>query len=367
MNNTIEKRITSLRRSIYEKEIDTLLVLVEENRRYLSGFTGEDTQFNESAGVLIITDSKLILATDSRFKTQAENETDFFDIICYKEGLSKKLPDILRSTKTKKLGFESTRMSYMDYEKVAGQLKLNNIEIELVPAENIVEDLRLIKDETEINEIKKALFMAESVFAKFKSEITTDMTEKNAAWIMEKGMREAGADSISFPTICASGKNSALPHAIPTDKKFKKGEPVLFDWGARINGYCSDISRTIVTGKPDSTFQKVYKTVLEAQAMAIEAIKPGISGKEIDRIARSHIEGMGFKGKFGHGLGHGVGLAVHELPRLSPIQNQILKEKMVFTVEPGIYLPEWGGVRLENMVVVRKHGAEVLNKIEPNC
>ncbi len=178
-------------------------------------------------------------------------------------------------------------------------------------------------------------------------------------------MRAAGADGLSFPTIVASGPNSALPHAIPGSRRLQRGEPVLFDWGARLGGYCSDISRTVVFGPPDDTFRRVYETVAEAQRLAIEAIRAGSSSREVDAVARGHIDKMGFAGKFGHGLGHGAGLAIHEAPRLSPLKDTPLKEGMVTTVEPGVYLEGWGGVRLENMVAVRADRAEVLNGLGP--
>jgi Xaa-Pro aminopeptidase len=365
LNKTIKNRLLLLRQSIAEKKFDTLMVLIEENRRYLSGFSGEDTQFDESAGALFITDSKLILATDSRYELQAKNEAPLFKTVCYKEGLAKELANITDMLGTKRLGFESVRMSFMQYSKMAEELKSSGILLELVPSEDVVENLRLIKDETEIDTLKKALFISESVFKHIKSAIKPGMTERQIAWTMEKEMREADAQSLSFSTIVASGPNSALPHAIPSDKKIKAGEPVLFDWGARLDGYCSDISRTVIIGTPDETFKKVFKTVLDAQRLATDAIKPGISSKAVDKIARDHIEKSGFKGKFGHGLGHGTGLSVHELPRISPLKDIKLKQGMVFTVEPGIYIPGWGGIRLENMVVVREDGVEVLNQLDP--
>jgi Xaa-Pro aminopeptidase len=191
------------------------------------------------------------------------------------------------------------------------------------------------------------------------------MTEKQVAWELEKRMRESGAEALSFPTIVASGPNGALPHAVPSDRPIGRGEPVLFDWGVKLDGYCSDISRTVVFGTPDRTFKEVFQTVRDAQRKAIDALKPGMTGKEADRIAREHIDATRFKNKFGHGLGHGTGLAVHESPRLSPLREDLLEPGMVFTVEPGIYLPEWGGVRLENMVAMTESGAEVLNGTDP--
>jgi Xaa-Pro aminopeptidase len=364
LDNIIKNRLARIKHSFFEKKIDTLMVLIEENRLYLSGFTGEDTRFDESAGALFINDNRLILATDSRFELQAENEASLYEVVCYKEGLTQKIPDILNAMKTKRLGFESSRLSYQQHKKIVEKLQSTNLPVEIVATEDIVENLRLIKEEAEIEETKKSLSIAESAFSEFIKTMIPGMTEIEAAWAIEKGMREAGADALSFPTICASGLNSALPHAIPKNRKIESGKPILFDWGARLNGYCSDTSRTVIIGRPDNIFKKVFTAVLDAQRMAIDAIRPGISSKAVDEIARNHIEKMGFKNKFGHGLGHGTGLAVHESPSLSPLKETILEPGMVFTVEPGIYIPGWGGVRLENQVVVRANGAEVLNRLD---
>jgi len=360
-----EKRIEKVRKMLSEKGIDTLMVLIEENRRYLSGFTGEDTQFDESAGVLLINNRDLILATDSRFDLQANSESPAFKVVLYTNGLHQELPAVLDSLKTKRLGYESSRMSCSQFRKISEELKTKNSLIELVPVENFVEELRLLKEENEVEETSKALDIAEIAFDQFIEKLEPDMTEREAAWDLEKKMRENGADSLSFPVIVASGANSALPHAIPGDRKIGRHEPIVIDWGTRFNGYCSDITRTFTIGKPDAEFIKVHQTVLEAQSRAIEQIKPGISCRAVDEIARSHINESGFKDKFGHGLGHGTGLAVHELPRISKHADGKLEEGMIFTVEPGIYLPGWGGVRIENMVVVRNDGAEVLNNSNP--
>ena len=364
METRVEKRLVRLKESLYKKNLNALMILTEENRRYLSGFTGGDGNFDESAGALFITDTKLVLATDSRFEIQAQNETQGYEIYCYKKGLIQELPIILNMLKIKRLGFESNRMSYIQFRKISEKIDSEKLQLKLVETENIVENIRMIKEPSEIKEIKKALLIAESVFTNFSDSISNGMKEKEAAWAVEKAIREAGADALSFPTIVASGPNSALPHATPGNRIFKKGEPILFDWGAKLNGYCSDISRTIVIGKADDKFKRVYQTVLKAQAKAISAIRPGISSKAVDKIARNHIDESEFKDKFGHGLGHGVGLSIHELPRISPLKDIKLEKGMVFTVEPGIYIPGWGGVRLENMVVVREGGVEVLNELD---
>jgi Xaa-Pro aminopeptidase len=344
-------------------QVDALLLMGPENRRYLSGFSGEDTQCDESAGALLISADTLLLATDSRFVTQAETEAPFFETYCYREGLHAALPELLVKLKTKRLGFESVWTSYWQYQKMAQALQDADMKIALVPTEDTVENLRARKSPEEISATRAALEIAETVFEQVAYGIKPGMRERDIAWAMEKKMRESGAEALSFDTIVASGPNSALPHAIPGERKLQTGEPVLFDWGARRDGYCSDTSRTVIIGPPDDTFTRVYQVVRDAQRMAIDAIRAGVSSKKVDAVARDYIDQQGFQGKFGHGLGHGTGLAIHEAPRLGPVKDTRLEAGMLVTVEPGIYLPEWGGVRLENMVVVMEDGAEVLNRL----
>lgn len=361
MGEIIRNRLAKLRVELQDQGLDTFLVLQAENRRYLSGFTGEDGQFDESAGALLITAHGQILATDSRYDHQARMEAPQFEVHCYKKGLAEALPDILKTLHTERLGFESVRLSYLQFQRLQKHLKEQEVSVSLVPTEGLVEALRMIKDPQEIEAIRQSLAVSESVFETIRKNLSPGIPEKDLAWSIEKGLREKGAESIAFPPIVASGPNAALPHAIPTDRPVGLGEPILFDWGSRLGGYCSDMSRTIVLGKPDTRFKTVYQVVRDAQAMAIEAIKPGISTQAIDKIARDYIATKGFGDRFGHGLGHGVGLATHEKPHLSPIRPMNLEVGMVMTVEPGIYIPEWGGVRLENMVVIEAQGAVVLN------
>jgi Xaa-Pro aminopeptidase len=364
MNQSMQYRVDALREKLIQTHLDALLVLVEENRRYLSGFSGEDGQFDESAGSLFISRDKLLLATDSRYELQAAQEAAAWDVFCYKQGVAKALPEIAKMLGIKRLAFESKRVSFKQYSDMQKELPNAAAGVELVPTENMVEDIRVRKQETEIQATQKALAVAESAFQKTVESIQPGMTEKEVAWALEKNMREAGAESISFPTIVASGPNSALPHAIPTDRRIKEGEPILFDWGARLDGYCSDTSRTIVLGEAGDQFQPIFDVVVQAQKMAIKGIRAGASTKAVDSLARKHIADKGFKERFGHALGHGTGLAVHEPPRLSPLSDTRLEAGMLVTVEPGIYLPDWGGVRIENQVVVRKEGAEVLNRLD---
>jgi Xaa-Pro aminopeptidase len=264
-----------------------------------------------------------------------------------------------------RLAFESVRVSCLQLEKFKENINKQGLTVSLIPTENLVEDLRMIKEDEEIEAIRQSLAVSESVFEAIRDRISPGTTEKDLAWALEKDLREKGPESVAFPPIVASGPNAALPHAIPTDRPLAQGEPIVFDWGSRLRGYCSDISRTIVLGEPDTTFKTVYQVVRDAQAMATEAIKPGVSTQAVDKIARDYIASKGFGDNFGHGLGHGVGLATHERPHLSPVRPMNLEIGMVTTVEPGVYIPGWGGVRLENMVVVEQDGASVLNRQQP--
>jgi len=362
----IRDRIIKVRNMMKKEHIDTFLVLVEENRRYLSGFTGEDTQFDESAGALLITSDALLLATDSRYLIQAQNEAPGFEIICYEKGLVKELPTLMKRLKTKRLGFEGQRMSVAIFWKMEKAFQTADVAIEPVDMSEAFSDLRLIKDAAEIKTIKKAVEIAETGFKAFTEKLFIGITEAAAAWGLEKDLRDAGGQSLSFPVIAAFGENSALPHAIPGERVLKKREPILFDWGVRYNGYCSDMTRTFTMGNMTKKFKKIFLIVYDAQKIAIDQIRPGVSTKKIDEAARGYISDKGFKNFFGHGLGHGVGIAVHEVPSLSPMaeKDKLIEENMIFTVEPGIYIPDWGGIRLENMVHVTGDGVDVLNKLD---
>ncbi len=363
MNRHQQNRLTGVREKMIANNIDTFMVAIGENRRYLSNFTGEDGQFDETAGVLLITATSLKLATDGRYTLQATMEAPDYEVITYDRGVPYALPDILAELKTRRLGFEAQRLSYAQYRRIQKLIQTPPMSVEMIPTTDWVESIRVVKSSDEIEQTRRASAIAEAVFSKTVKNLVPGTPEKAVAWELEKGLREAGADELSFPVIVASGPNSALPHAIPGDRKIRSSEPILFDWGIRRNGYCSDTSRTVIIGKPDDTFLAVYNAVRRAQELATETIRPGISGREVDAIARHHIESAGFGGKFTHGLGHGTGLAIHENPRLGPTSDTVLASGMICTVEPGIYLPEWGGVRLENQVVVTPNGVEVLTQL----
>ena len=360
--NILEDRIERLRKKLAESKIDTAMICSDENREYLSGYTGKDGSYDESAGILVITEKDLILACDPRYDRQAEQEAPLYSVVCYKKRLSEELPGILESVGARKVGVEDERLTLKNYNEFIHTLGRNDIAAELLPSSEIFKDLRIRKDEKETGLIRKALKVAETSFLQFRETIQQGMTEKQAAWTLEKLMRENGAESLSFDVIAASGPRSALPHAIPGEKTFEAGEPLLFDFGAKVDGYCSDTSRTLIMGHTEPRFEEVYHTVFEAQKQAVDAIRPGIKASDVDAVAREYIDSTKFTGKFGHSLGHGVGIAIHEAPRLSRLDETILEAGMVVTVEPGIYLPGWGGIRLENMILVTEDGACVLNE-----
>ncbi len=358
------QRIDALRRHLQTADLDALLILIEANRRYLSGYTAEDGQFDETAGALAVSADHLLLATDSRYELQASQEAPGFDVFCCRTGLLDELPAYLAARGIRRLGFESVRMSVKQHLEFKKKIEQAREIIELVPQEGMIEQLRACKDNDEIAATRRAVACAETAFRRLRSSIAPGMTESEIARMLADFMREAGAEGPSFPIIAAAGPNSALPHAVPGRRRLQPGEPLLLDWGARVDGYCSDISRTLFCGRPDETFLKCYAAVRKAQRAAIDGIRAGESCRAVDAVARSIIREAGFEGRFGHSLGHGTGLCIHESPRLSPRSDDTLQADMVVTVEPGIYLRDWGGVRLENQIWVRSDRAEILNTLD---
>ena len=355
MRNSKMKRLKKLRRLIAEKGPDALLISQPENLRYVSGFTG-------SSGWLLISEQNAVLATDFRYVNQAKGESPHFEIVRIKQDLHDWLPGLAFDLGWHKLGFEANLVSYDGYQKLCDAIKTKQINLELVPTTGMVEQLRSVKEPEELILIMKAIELADAALEEAKAIIRPGLTEKEAAWEIEKKLRQKGSEGVPFEIIVASGPNSALPHARPTEKPICSGEPVLIDMGARINGYCSDLSRTLFLGRANKTFQKIYSIVLQAQATAIEGTKSEMTASDADQLARSVIGQAAYGDAFGHGLGHGVGLAVHEFPRLGLSSSDSLSDGMVFTIEPGIYLAGQGGVRIEDMVVLENGKARVLTK-----
>ncbi|MCF8055547.1 MAG: Xaa-Pro peptidase family protein [Desulfocapsa sp.] len=358
---TFPQRIKKIQARLRKKKIDGLLVTDPHNRRYLSGYTPADHDISESSGVLLIPARKApILLTDSRFQTQAEQEVAPVEVILYPKGLSALLKELLPDLGIVRLAFES----HYTLHSVAGKMQAmaEKLGITLLPVTGLVEEMRLIKDEEEIKKLRSSVHLNEQVFQEIYQTITPGQTEIDVALALESTMRRKGAESPSFETIVATGKRSALPHAVPGLVAIKKNQPLMIDMGLILDGYCSDMTRSFVPGVTDKQYLKIHRLVRKAQLAATDTIRAGISAASVDKAARTVIGDAGYADFFGHALGHGVGLAVHEEPRLSSRNRKHLKAGMIITVEPGVYLPEWGGVRLENMVVVRENGCEVLNQ-----
>lgn len=342
-------------RLLKKEKLTAILVTNPVNVSYLSGFSGEDSY-------LLLSADRCILISDSRFETQISEECPELEAEIRGSGVSlnQLLSRLLGSLSISALGFEGGHTSFAQWE----QLRTSLTSTELVPCHGLVEQLREIKDAAEIKEIREAVSQAERGFAMLQASLTGEMTEREAAHELEHNMRRFGAKGVSFEAIVAVGHRAALPHARPTEQKLSADSFVLIDWGAdNAQGYKSDLTRVLWTKKITPKLKKVYNIVLEAQLKAIEAIRPGVPCQEVDQIARSVIKDAGYGKYFGHGLGHGVGLDIHEGPRVGPTSKTQLEPGMVITVEPGIYLPGWGGVRIEDDVLVTRDGCEVLTSV----
>jgi Xaa-Pro aminopeptidase len=351
----LTNRLNKLRAALVEKEIDAILISQPENRHYLSGFDG-------SAGYLLITPQTAIIATDFRYIEQAKIQAPDYDIFRITNEVADWFPRLIGELELKKLGFEAGHMTFALYKQLTDTIHGIKSQLRFTPLEGLVESHRAVKEPEEIELITRAVEITDSAFEYIADMLHAGMSEREAAWEIEKFLREKGSQPLPFDIIVASGPNAALPHAKPSERIIQESEPVIVDIGARLKGYTSDMTHTFCPGDPDDTFKKVYDIVLGAQLAALAIIKEGISGSEADTIARTVIEEAGYKEAFGHGLGHGVGLATHEMPRLGPNSTDKLASGMVFTVEPGIYLPRWGGVRIEDVAVIENGKAKVISK-----
>ncbi|EFK07012.1 putative Xaa-Pro dipeptidase [delta proteobacterium NaphS2] len=353
-------RLLQLLQAATEIDCDAAWIIKPANRRYLSGFTAEDTQLTESSGSLLISDENRWLVTDSRYTLTAENEAPSFSVYTVKKNFVEDIPEFTRHISFSRLGFEEDYLTWDLHQKTGEKLAELSPPITLTPLKGMVDHMREIKEDWEVMALEKSADMISKILDEVIGDLKPGVTEKEVAWRIECLARENGAEGLSFPSIVASGPNSALPHAVPSNRKIQHREPIILDVGVRLNGYCSDITRTVFLGEPDDTFKNIYRTVLHAQRSALGQISPSVQSTQVDAVARNIIADAGFGAYFGHGLGHGVGLATHEGPRLGPREGTLLQTGNVFTVEPGIYLPGKGGVRLEEMVVLETAGPRIL-------
>ncbi|UBH12275.1 M24 family metallopeptidase [Macrococcus armenti] len=335
-------KIEKVRNLLRERQLDAIVVLSPFNRRYLSGFTGS------SAGLLITMDRN-ILITDFRYIEQATQQAEQFEIVKQKTSILQMIVEIIDSLSIKSIGFEGDLITYHDYAALSKSADFIDISGE-------IEKIRMIKTADEIEIIQKAANIADETFDYILKITKPGMTEMQLNNMIEMKMRELGATSSSFDTIVASGVRGALPHGVASNKVIESGEMITFDYGALYNGYISDITRTIAVGEPKEEMVKIYNIVLESQLKALNEITIGMKAKDADKIARDVIASHGYGEQFGHSLGHGIGLEVHESPILSSRCDTVLEENMCITLEPGIYVEGLGGVRIEDDVLVTKNG-----------
>jgi len=333
-----------------EHNVDAAIISQKDNLRYFSGFTA-------SEAVLFIHSNEYYIITDFRYIEQAQIQCPGFQVI---DAPGAKTAQFIKekcsSLDVARVWFEDSDISFSTYLSYKEALN----PVELVPAKDTPSMLRIVKSADEVNNIRKAANLADRGFLHILDYVRPGVSEIDIALELEFYLRKNGSEGLAFPIIAASGKNGSLPHAEPSDKKLEMGDFLTLDFGCVVNGYCSDMTRTVALGEPSALLREIYDITLEAQLMALDAIKPGLTGIEIDKIARDHITSKGYGNNFGHGLGHGVGINVHEAPSLSVRGNTVLEPGMLVTVEPGIYIPGTGGVRIEDLVVVTEDGYENL-------
>ncbi|WP_110953179.1 M24 family metallopeptidase [Anaerosinus massiliensis] len=344
----MEARLAQLRRFLEKQELDAVIIHKFENISYFSGFSG-------TSGIVIVTRASAKLITDFRYVEQAVKEAVLFEIVEHKKSILAQVSEEIAHESITRVGFEGDSVTYNEFSILKQHLK--NIKLKAVG----LDQLRSIKDSVEIKKVKKAVAISDAAFDYIVTIIKPGVSEIMIAAELEMRMRKLGSSKPAFDTIVASGHRGSLPHGLATDKILAEGELVTMDFGAVYEGYHSDITRTVCVGKANNRQREIYRIVLESQLLGVKSVKAGKSGKEVDTIVRRFIMEAGYGKFFGHGLGHGVGLAIHELPRLSPSSSSDqLEENMIVTVEPGIYIPEFGGVRIEDTVVVTSAGCDVL-------
>ena len=365
---TITGRVERLRAALRDASLDAFLVTNPENRRYLSGFTGHDSGA-DSAGTLVVTFETVALITDGRYLEQAENECPGLRIIRRDGEFAPLAAATLLELGCKRAGFEAAHVTVAlrDDIEAAIRERAPSTPVELVATRRVVERLRVVKDAEELAAIERAVAITDETFTHLCGWLRPGMTERQIAREIERYMVEKGADGLAFDSIVASGPNSALPHATPTDREIQPGEPITIDMGARYAGYCSDMTRTVCLGQPGPEAEAIYNLVLRAQEACESEVGPGMNGKQADAAAREVLEAAGHGEHYLHSTGHGLGLEIHENPRLSKLgADHVLEPGMLITIEPGVYLAGWGGVRIEDTAVVTEDGIRVLTRSHKN-
>jgi Xaa-Pro aminopeptidase len=345
------KRIKTVQRKLEELKLDGFLVTHLPNVSYLSGFSG-------SNGLCLITRDRKIFLTDFRYREQSRQEVKGMKIGIVRDSLFEELSRGRMLRGLRRVGIEGNYIPYAEYRK----LKKAFPSVAFVPSADVVESIAAVKDEEEIRNIKKAAGISDKVFEKVLEQLRPGIRELEISAEISYYHKYYGAERDAFETIVASGPRGALPHGPATDRKIRKGDFVTLDFGCVVQSYCCDITRTVAVGKPAKKLREIYSIVFDAQLQAIEAVRAGILAKDLDAVARNYISSRGYRKYFGHSLGHGIGLQVHEAPRISWLSSYPVQAGNVITIEPGIYLPGVGGVRIEDDIVVTNGACTVLNK-----
>ena len=355
-----KQRVEAVRQKFGEAGIDGLLVTHPTNRRYLTGFTADDTPPNESSGHLIVGSDDIVLVTGSVNVTQAEAQAPHVRVVNRDPSWAACDAAIVQELGIHRIGYEADAILESVHRGIGDALNAENHEFEWVPVDGLVEEFRAIKSSDEIALIKKAFEITNAAFERVAPTIAAGQTEAEIAWRIHKAFIELGAEGPAFPTIVAAGTNAARPHHEPGETIISGGQPIVIDMGAKYHGYCADLTRTVWVGEPDEQLKAVYPVVAAAVEQVFERLSSGVKGSEMDTVARDYIDQHGFGEAFTHGLGHGVGLRVHEAPSFSKKSEDILAPGNIVTIEPGVYLPEWGGVRVEDVVLMTEDGFEIL-------
>ena len=348
----ILNRLSSLRDVMKAENIDLFLCTDLINVRYLTGFTG-------TAGTAIVTSESQIFITDERYREQVESEVQNWEKNIITSGsLMERVADLIKEQDSKKIGIEADDLPLARYMDLTEKIE----DGEFVPTNKLIQNLRMVKSQNEIKSLYKAGMIIDSVYERIGEILIPGVTEKEAALWIRNNLEKLGAEKISFPTIVLFGTKSSLPHGQPDNTVLEPPEMVLMDFGGVVDGYHGDFTRTVFVGEPDSEFLNAYKSVKEAQEIGVDAVFPGKTGEEVDGAARKILDDSGYGEYFIHALGHSLGLEIHESPKVSQRSQDVLEPGMILTIEPGIYKPGWGGIRIEDMVLVTEKGGERLTK-----
>lgn len=354
----LKVRQKAVRTAMKALKLDGLLLTSPPDLAYLTNFTGDDS-------IGVITEKDLLLVTDFRYREQAEIEAGWVKLVVRDGQMAPALAQTLGKAKLERVGFEANATTVGQVDALARALKEARSKIELVPLEDVMTNIRKVKDDHEVDLVRKSVQVAEEAYDAVRSEIKVGQSESYLAGLLIFELRSRGASNTSFECIVAAGAASSLPHYRPTDALVQRDQPLLIDWGALYKGYCSDLTRTLMIGRVAPKMKEIYRIVLEAQEAAIDFLRPGVTTQQADRVARDVIEKAGYGDYFGHGLGHGIGREIHELPSMRKTGGEDeLRPGMIVTVEPGIYLPGQGGVRIEDDILITHSGCEVLSSLD---